>query len=455
MKQNRLFQKTRCRLAVWYAGVMGVILSVFGLGVYEAIAHAHRITIDRELQSVASRLENSLEMILTQPGTLTPTATRFLPDICIVDINCLNSDLTLSHEDNYYIRLLDRSGNLVAVAGLQPTGIAVSKNFSQWERLTDNSGTNYRQITLSLQTKERQNWGYLQVGRNLQDFEDYVATVKWILILGLPLAIFFIAAASWWLAGLAMQPIYQSYRQIQQFTADAAHELRTPLAAIRATVESTLMLPSLEPTTAQETLQAVNRQNQRLSQLVADLLILCRLERNSTVSSSLTLPQELVSLTDLVNDLAEEFASLALAAKLKLSAEIKVDRELQIKGDPEQLYCLVANLVSNAIRYTPADGEVKISLENSPNEVIIRVQDTGIGIAPKEQKMIFDRFYRVNSDRSRASGGSGLGLAIAAAIATTHQGSITVQSELNQGSTFTVKLPYKSANPGQKWTKLT
>ncbi|MEC4982869.1 MAG: two-component system sensor histidine kinase RppB [Oscillatoria sp. PMC 1068.18] len=455
MKQNRLFQTTRCRLAIWYAGVMGVILSMFGIGVYEAIAHAHRITIDRELQSVAGRLQNSLESVLIQPRTLTPTVARFLPDICLIENNCFNQDLPLRHEDNYYIRFLSTSGDLIAVAGLKPIGITESSNIQQWQRLTDNRGINYRQISLVLQTQDRQTWGYLQVGRNLEDFENYVASVKWILIISLPLAILLIAIASWWLAGLAMQPIYQSYRQIQQFTADAAHELRTPLAAIRATVESTLMLPSLEPTKAQETFQAVNRQNQRISQLVADLLTLCRLDRNSSISPESTLPEELVSLTDLINDLAEEFAALALTAKLKLSAEIKGDCELQIRGNSAQLYRLVSNLVSNAIRYTPAGGEVTLTLENSPYEAIIRVQDTGIGIDPKEQKMIFDRFYRVNSDRSRNSGGSGLGLAIATAIAQAHQGSITVQSELDQGSTFTVKLPRKSANVGKTWTKLT
>ena len=115
-----------------------------------------------------------------------------------------------------------------------------------------------------------------------------------------------------------------------------------------------------------------------------------------------------------------------------------------VLGNSEQLYRLVSNLVINAIKYTPGSGEVNIILESERNEALIRVRDTGIGIAKVEQKKIFDRFYRVNSDRSRQTGGSGLGLAIAQAIVQAHQGTIEVKSELGVGSTFTVRLPLKN-----------
>jgi signal transduction histidine kinase len=112
-----------------------------------------------------------------------------------------------------------------------------------------------------------------------------------------------------------------------------------------------------------------------------------------------------------------------------------------VLGDEEQLFQLVANLVGNAIHYTPKHGQVLVTLGGDDRQVVIRVQDTGIGIAPEAQARIFERFYRVNRDRSRATGGSGLGLAIALAIAQAHQGTIQVQSDLGRGSTFTVKLP--------------
>jgi signal transduction histidine kinase len=114
-----------------------------------------------------------------------------------------------------------------------------------------------------------------------------------------------------------------------------------------------------------------------------------------------------------------------------------------VMGNEEQLYRLCANLVTNAIHYTPAGGEVTVWLKQQEAHAIVQVQDTGIGIAIADQTHIFDRFYRVTSDRSRRTGGSGLGLAIAKAIAQTHQGDIQIQSELGKGSTFTVWLPLR------------
>ncbi|MGB5632352.1 MAG: ATP-binding protein [Waterburya sp.] len=114
---------------------------------------------------------------------------------------------------------------------------------------------------------------------------------------------------------------------------------------------------------------------------------------------------------------------------------------MRVLGDRQQLYRLITNLVTNAIQYTPAGGQVTLSITGDRDDVIIAVRDTGIGIARKEQRCIFDRFYRVDKARSKSKGGSGLGLAIARAIALAHQGSVEVQSEINKGSNFTVRLP--------------
>ena len=442
MHENKLFQQTRLSLAGWYVMVMGIILSICTLGFYEAILHAHRITIDRELKSVATTIHDSLKVVLKQPSKLTVAATRILPDFCLVETSCdpIQSHFTRVPETgNYYLRLLDRSNNLIAIAGLRPKRLQLTQTAaSQLQTLTSN-GKRYRQISLMLHTQDGSEWGYLQVGRSLQDFDEYIKTVTYILLLGLPIGILSIAGASWWLSGKAMRPIYKSYRQIQQFTADAAHELRTPLAATRATIESTLMLPKISEAEARETLEIMGRQNQRLSQMVADLLILCRMDSGM---EKLPQKQEPICLNDLVSDIAEEFGFLAVAAQVKLVSEIRVSHTVKIVGNIEQLYRLVSNLVVNAINYTPPEGEVKIILEVNANSALIHIKDTGIGIPEREQKQIFDRFYRVNSDRSRQTGGSGLGLSIALAIAQLHQGNITVQSQANLGSIFTLKLPF-------------
>ncbi|PSO88040.1 MAG: hypothetical protein BRC48_01185 [Cyanobacteria bacterium QS_9_48_30] len=132
-----------------------------------------------------------------------------------------------------------------------------------------------------------------------------------------------------------------------------------------------------------------------------------------------------------------------MAAGVKLITDIRVQQSLEVMGNEQQLYRLVTNLVTNGIQYTAADGKVNLTLDRYQQEALIAIQDTGIGIAPKQQTRIFDRFYRVNSDRSRITGGFGLGLPIAAAIAQAHQGSIHLQSQPGKGTTFTIRLPLK------------
>ncbi len=447
---NTLFKTTRWRLASWYAGITAAILSLFGFAVYEAIAHAHRVTVERELKSVSATIHNSLESVLIEPGKIDLEEVRFLPSLCLVKTTCSapnnQADHTLTNaivQDDYYLTLVDISGNTIAYTGAFPKHLSITSVEKKWQTLQDNQNRNYRQTSLLLHTKDNQIWGYLLVGRSLEEIDDYLAIVRLILLLGLPLTMLFVGVASWWLGKLAMEPVYQSYRQIQQFTADAAHELRTPLAAIRATVESTQRMPHLKEVEARETLQVIARQNSRLVQLVEGLLLLSRVDKQGMLSFA-NLPQDTISLNDLVEDLTEELAPLARIAKVELSAEIQVSHVIKVTGNEEQLYRLVANLVTNAINYTPAGGKVKVVLDisTSSSQAVIKVQDTGIGIAPEQQKKVFKRFYRIDSDRSRKTGGFGLGLPIALALAQAHQGSIELQSSLGNGSTFRVYLPF-------------
>lgn len=435
MNQNRLFHLTRWRLAAWYAVVMGFILGLCGLGVYQAIVHAHWQTLDRELESVAGTLHDSIENTLKQPGRLEPTTQQLLPEE-----REKRHVLGAIHQGDYYVRLLNNSNQIVTVAGFQPQELRLISTQGTWQTLKDAQGSRYHQISLSLHTQNNISWGSMQMGRSLQDIDDYLANVKLILLLGLPIAMILVGTSSWWLSGLAMQPIYQSYRQIQQFTADAAHELRTPLAATQATIESALRLYSFAPET-QDIFNAIERQNRRLTQLVTDLLLLARMEKQPLSV------QNRCCLNDLVSDLVEELASLAIASHLQLASNLKVHQSLTVLGNELQLYQLVSNLIINAIQYTPKGGQVNVTLERSHNFALISVQDTGIGIDEAEQKRIFERFYRINSDRSRNTGGSGLGLAIASMIVQAHKGSLQVQSQSGKGSTFTVRLPLVTINP--------
>lgn len=447
MNQNKLFQVTRIRLALYYAIVMGLILSLCAFGFYRSVFHAHVVALDSEIESVAGTLHDSIELKLQFPGRLEPLAHQLFPNLdnCGTGVsNCIQQQphpkrhlLGIVTKTSYYIRFFDTSGKLIANAGYYPEGLPDVFNQKTWQFLKDSKGKEYHQITLSLHTQNYQDWGYMQVGRSLEEFNHYLDSVKLILLLGLPIAMGMIAGASWWLSGLAMQPIYQSYRQIQQFTADAAHELRTPLAATGATVESALLMPQIDEEETRDILQTIQRQNQRLTTLVVDLLMLSRLDRQTQ-----KLQREICCLNEIVSDLIEEFEAMANGAGIKLTSSRYVNQDLNIIGNSDQLYRLFSNLIVNAIQYTPKGGEVTVVLDRNEQNAVIKVQDTGIGIPKHELNRIFARFYRVSSDRSRSTGGSGLGLAIAQAIVHAHHGSIDVQSEVGKGSTFTIKLPF-------------
>ncbi|MEP0819252.1 ATP-binding protein [Trichocoleus desertorum GB2-A4] len=225
---------------------------------------------------------------------------------------------------------------------------------------------------------------------------------------------------------------------MQQFTADAAHELRTPIAAIRATVEAVENTASLSPEDVQDTLGAIARQNHRLAALVQDLLLLSRMDQKKSVDR-----HQSCCLNDLISDLVESLSVLEIAAPIQLTAQIRANEPLYVIGDENQLSRLIANLIVNALQYTPNGGIVTVTLEQADTHALIYIQDTGIGIASEHQLRIFERFYRVSGDRSRQTGGTGLGLAIAKAIVEAQQGRLKVQSELGKGSTFTICLPLK------------
>ena len=454
---NRLFRRSRRQLTVWYTGVMAVVLGISGFGVYEAIAHAHRVTADRELKSVAETVHDALEATLTANGEIDGVSPNLLPNLCVAGEPCrVPFEPSRGHHSgspyrgSYYFRVVSLERELMATAGIWPEGLPPTSTEAAWQTLWTEDGSQYRQIALPLYNlNDQSRLGTLLVGRSFHDFAAYLTTIRGIILLSLPITLGLIAAASWWLAGLALKPVQVSYRKIQQFTADAAHELRTPLTATQATAESVMRLPHISDEEARETLQVIARQNHRLTSLVSDLLLLSRLDIQSTSAKAPC------CLADVLSDIEEELAALAIASDIQLILDQPPDPSITVLGNEEQLYRMVLNIVSNALQHTPAGGKVIIRLrqstrttfpEGEKRQALIIVEDTGIGIAPEDQSRIFDRFYRVNKDRSRQSGGSGLGLAIALAIAKAHGGNIQVESQIGQGSIVTIALPSRGEN---------
>lgn len=451
MNSRRLFRRSQLRLALWYAGVMGSILSLSGFGVYRAMLQSNWLAIEREIESIAGTLHDSVEPLLPVGEKPTEVLKQIFPDLCISDEPCIKETtliqrhtIGISDRTTYYIRLFDRQGKLLAYSPNQPTTLPTRFNPEVWQTFRLKNGDRYHQFTTILHStnlnpnRPDDSWGYLQIGRTLESFDAEVLRIRWVLISGCLLALILIAVSSWWLSQLAMQPIYESYQKQQEFTANAAHELRSPLASLLISIDALWRILPQPTEDLKTTVKTVERQGKRLSDIINELLFLSRLEQGSTLANF-----TVFSLNDLVNDLTEEFLELAVIANIHLTCEVPRE-QIEILGNESQLYRLVSNLLHNALKYTPKDGTIHITLKVEDDRALVSVCDTGIGISLEEQKRIFERFYRVDSDRSRKTGGTGLGLAIAKAIVDLHQGKIILNSELGSGSIFKVYLPLKN-----------
>jgi two-component system heavy metal sensor histidine kinase CusS len=228
----------------------------------------------------------------------------------------------------------------------------------------------------------------------------------------------------------------KTMRQQEQFTADAAHELRTPLAIIKSTLQTLRM----QPRTAAEYEQGADDMLQdvdRMERLVSQLLVLARLDATDKVPD----PAE-VRLDTLLRSLAEVFDSRA--GQQGASVVYTGDGAVSVEGDETELERLFSNLLDNALQYGPAGGTIHITLQDRSGPcATVCVHDEGGNIPPERLPHLFDRFYRVDSSRSQASGGTGLGLAIAREIVLRHHGDITVTSDPQAGTSVLVRLPRK------------
>jgi signal transduction histidine kinase len=237
-----------------------------------------------------------------------------------------------------------------------------------------------------------------------------------------------------------------SFMGLRRFTADASHELKTPLAVLRADVERAMSdpIPRAERMVA---LEEALHETTRMADLVESLLTLARADEGR-----FDIHKEPVALRPLVQDIFE--TALILGEGAGVTVNFPFTADVTVMGDPTRLRQLFLNLVTNAIKYTPAGGKVELGLGLHPDNVTFAVRDTGIGIAAADVPHIFERFWRADRARSRMSerGGFGLGLAISQWIAQAHGGTLTASSRLGRGSLFTVTLPLPAHLPEEPTT---
>ena len=219
------------------------------------------------------------------------------------------------------------------------------------------------------------------------------------------------------------------------FVANASHELKTPITAIRGLAETMVGDPDVEKSMLMQYMERIHSQSLRLSNLVTDLMTISRLESDQGTSSFTRM-----NFNDLVR---REVRAAASAVEIKFHS-LTLDpfpEPLEVYGDRQNLSQLCNNLIDNAIKYTPEGGQIKVRVRREQADVVLEVEDNGIGISPQYQERVFERFYRVDKARSQSLGGTGLGLSIVRNIAERHYGSVGVTSQLGKGTTFTLRMP--------------
>ena len=434
-----MFQATRRWLALWYTVVTGVFLLLFAGSFYWYVQSTLIERVDDTLGHVVEIVERSL---VVDESLLDPQQARHSLEASFRD------DPSTLADDHIDLEWFSPQGSLVwsTVPGGIPAPL-LTEGSLHTARIAP--GYWLRQFTEPIVAGGKL-LGYLRVSHPWFEVSKPTRQLIRDLALWVAASLTCVGGIGWLLSGLAMQPIRQSYQQLKQFTADASHELRSPLASIQTTVQVALADPHLDADTRQRW-QRVERLCLRLGRLVDDLLFLARHD-----SGMVPFQPRCCALDALLLQVVEELQGLADQKGIRLKLDMAAPPEetggdpFAFWGDEDQLARLFTNLIENALLHTPPGGEVRVRLEQrlrsgSP-ELVLQVQDTGPGIPPQALPHLFDRFYRVDPARSgdpNRRSGSGLGLAIVKSIAEQHRGQVRVESEVGQGSTFEVILPQR------------
>ena len=468
--------KIRIRLTLWFFSISLFILLIFSLGTYFGMQRLLFEALDDDLDVLAKSIERSYD----------PFFNKFS------EIDIFSDNENLFRE--YYMLVYDRNANPVYISRISriisfdiplsyntvEQGYTLETKISESNSILkpDSAGeTTFRLISRQL-FYHQQRVGWITVGLSIEHIEKSMENLFNALLIAIIICILLLALAGFFLTRKALYPVniitkkanrisqnnleeriqvpvendelgqlsqvlnslldrlQQAFLTQQQFLADAAHELKTPLAVLRAHWESELNNPHLSIEIKEKFVQDIETIS-RLSHLINNLLLLSKTEALRS-----TFEFNEVQLDEIINEVLSDASVLA---DLKTQHIEVVDLQpVKILGDRMRLYQLFFNIIDNAIRHGSESGYIWISLRVHNNWNIVEIRDNGSGISPSDLPHIFDRFYRAQKDRARKTGGSGLGLSICQLIVNSHDGEIEVESEIGKGSVFRVKLPVLS-----------
>lgn len=451
----------RFRFATWIAGVLCVILIAFSIFIYIRVSQNLIASVDQGLQASAGQFASVVEV---EYGTLE------MPSENVVD---LGQNTNLAGEQFSFI-LIDAQGKRLGGLGNGPrpklsdanleaalAGDAVAKTINQDVRIYVTPIIDNGQVM-----------GVLYVTRSLADVQETLRSLLLSLVLSIPMLILLAGTSGYYLAKQALEPIStitetarqlsatdlsarlnfphsndevgrlaetfddmlnrldEAFQRERQFTADASHELRTPVMALQ-TILDVIQMRERSPEQYKDALTDLSQETDKLRALLTSLLMLARGDRTWLHV------EERIDLTDITHATVNSLRVLAQDKGLALHTTI--GNRLLIPGNQEGIERVVTNLIENAIKYTET-GEVRVFVQYlNDSQVEFKVSDTGIGIAEEHIEHIFERFYRV--EQSRTTKGTGLGLSLVKQIVDAHNGTITVGSRPGEGTTFTVTLP--------------
>jgi heavy metal sensor kinase len=468
----------RLQLMLCYTIVFAVLFFIAGIFLYTHMQSSLVDSLDTELHLRAQQIADD---IVEDHGSLKlRDATSELPGIDPHDSYQLNKPADVNFGS--LVRVLDAHGHVFQVTSTFYALKVPAESISQpmhsmpWQGTVSTSNGQMVRLYSRAMTDENSIIAIVQVGVSLTQLHTTLQNIALELLIIAPFVLLFSAVGSYWLSSRAFKPIDRLTRTAQRikdgdlkqrvpvpyshdevqrlaltlnemidsldraltrqrrFVSDASHELRTPVAAIRSMIDVALFEP-MEQEKYTAVLRTVNAEAERLGHLVSDLLALARADEGQA-----RLEKEEVRLDVLIDAVAANAESLANEKNITL--HVQADKPVTALGDEARLIQMTMNLLDNAITYTPAGGSVTLSTCVESGKARLCVQDTGVGIAAEHLPHVFERFYRVDPAHARTErNNSGLGLSIAEWVVRAHNGSITVDSQPGNGSTFTVLLP--------------
>jgi len=462
----------RTRLTIWYTCLLTVTLLIVGGAAFALLSYSLSHEMDSALDSVAKTL---IERDQSRAATFLPSE---------ID-QAFRRFFGFSPWDHYF-QMRDPSGNrdehrsLPSTGKLPLSGKALNnamRGLSSFETVEGLGEYPVRILTMPVMESNRV-LNMIQVGMSLKSIKE--THLRFLLIMAgvLPLGLVLAASGGWLLADRALKPVDRmtatarrisaehlsqrvdetgtgdeldnlaktlnqmltrldaAFSQVRRFSADASHELQTPLTILKGELEVVLR-STRTPEEYRATLESALEEVDRIAHLVEGLLLLARAE-----AGVLRMDRQEVDLGQVLEEVYTRLKPLADSRRIEL--RLGTIEPLPIRGDRDRLQRMTSNLLDNAIKYTGAEGRVTIGLEHDSRWASIIVSDTGSGIPIEEQKHIFQPFYRTAEARSLAEWGTGLGLSIAQSIAAAHGGTIQVESVLGRGSSFRVLIPITS-----------